>query len=435
MNKKHIFILSLLALPLLLTSCLKDQEDIFDDSASARVENYLANAKRVLTSAENGWVLNYYPDRNQSYGGYVYTLKFDNQNVTAGCELEPGTLITSTYTLDNEDGPVIAFDTYNDFLHYFATPSGSSGAGGYQAYDGDFIFIIMNISEDENTITLKGNRSGNIMYMHRLTGNGNDYIEAVSEVEELMNANEYGMRIGDTEVTVLKSNRRFTFSAEEDGNTVSVSAPFIVSPEGIVLYKPVTILGHEITGFKVSDTKEFEAMNDPSVVLYKVIFEMTKDDFLGTFNFEFESYFGGTDGGVVTIKEDPTRENGIIISDLFISGTNFQGYYDLDKNQIYLYDWQEFRWSSYYGALANLDADDDIAIDVRSDGSMVTEVWFGLDLFTDPNYANEAGWYDISVYAIFTKAGSKAPSRIRQNGTFEWQPKKAEGLKITKTRK
>ena len=45
MNKKNIFIYLLLALPLMLTSCLKDQEDLFSESASARTVKYLENAE------------------------------------------------------------------------------------------------------------------------------------------------------------------------------------------------------------------------------------------------------------------------------------------------------------------------------------------------------------------------------------------------------
>ena len=436
MKKSNLILFLFMALPtLLLTSCLKDQDDIFDDSASARVDKYLAKAKEVLTSSENGWILNYYPDRDQTYGGYVFTLKFNDQTVEVGAEIADDITetIESTYVLNNEDGPVIAFDTYNAFMHYFATPSGSSGAGGYEAYDGDFIFIIMGISEDENTITLKGNRSGNIMYMHRMEGDRTDYLETVAEVETLMKSNEYGLRIGDTEVTVMKSNRRFTFMAEEDGDIVSVSAPYIVTPNGFELYKPVTILGHEISGFKVSEGDEFEELNNPDIVLYKVIFFMSKDDFLGTFLFEFESYFGGTDGGVVTIAENPEEENGIVISNMFMDGLKLYGYYDMDKNQIYIYDMQDgITYSRYYGIFMNADADADITINVRSDGTMVTEDMFGILLFTDANYANQAGWYDISVYAVFTKTGTKATSRAYKASTSEWQPKVAGGLKLAK---
>ena len=82
MKKKNIILFLLMALPtLLLTSCLKDQEDLFTESASQRTTTYLAKAKKVLTSSENGWVLNYYPDREQSYGGTPFTMKFTDERL------------------------------------------------------------------------------------------------------------------------------------------------------------------------------------------------------------------------------------------------------------------------------------------------------------------------------------------------------------------
>ena len=141
MNKKSIFIFMLMALPtLLLTSCLKDQEDKFDEPAAIRMNNYLQNTADLLKGNPNGWVLNYFPDRDQYYGGYVYTLKFDEQDVEARSELaEPEQTFVSKYRLLNDDGPILSFDTYNEVLHFFATPS----AGAYEAYDGDFEFIIL----------------------------------------------------------------------------------------------------------------------------------------------------------------------------------------------------------------------------------------------------------------------------------------------------
>ncbi len=56
----------------LLQSCLKDQEDLFDNSASERLQMVLDNTKRILESSEDGWVLDYYPDRNLSYGGVFF---------------------------------------------------------------------------------------------------------------------------------------------------------------------------------------------------------------------------------------------------------------------------------------------------------------------------------------------------------------------------
>ena len=254
MNKKNIFIYFLLALPLLLTSCLKDQEDLFTDSASARTTKYLAEVQDVLTSAENGWLLNYYPDREQSYGGAVYTLRFDDEQVTVSSEIagDPNYTETSTYILNNEDGPVLMFDTYNQLMHYFATPSGSSGAGGYEAYDGDFIFIILDISEDKNTITLKGNRSGNIMYMHRMTESSSSYITKVLQTQETMPINYTFESEGET-VKVALSNGRANFSSE----SVDESTAYIYTSEGVEFYEPVVVNDVVIGGIKNNGEAEY----------------------------------------------------------------------------------------------------------------------------------------------------------------------------------
>lgn len=275
MNKKNIFIYLLLALPLLLTSCLKDQEDLFTDSASARSAKYLANVERVLTSAEHGWVLNYFPDREQSYGGYAYTLQFDEENVKVCFELADDVTqsITSTYSLTNEGGPVLAFDTYNDYMHYFATPTGSSGAGGYEAYDGDFIFIVMNISEDENTITLKGNRSGNVMYMHKLTQSVEDY---QSEMEEFKKNLVFDQAIGVIDgqayhLGIAADDRYMTITPvvgeDEEAEEEPIETPFCFDIDGFSFYEPVTIAGKEVKVFKYDEAEgTFTAQEDNSVV-------------------------------------------------------------------------------------------------------------------------------------------------------------------------
>lgn len=52
---KYTYIsLSLLLIPLLLASCLKDQEDIFEKPASERLEAAMKETHNILISAENG---------------------------------------------------------------------------------------------------------------------------------------------------------------------------------------------------------------------------------------------------------------------------------------------------------------------------------------------------------------------------------------------
>lgn len=256
---------------LLATSCLKDQDNLFDKSASLRVSEYLNNTKRVLTSSEYGWALDFFPDSKQRYGGYSFTLKFTDQTVEVCSEIADDitTTETSTYTLDNEDGPVIAFDTYNNIFHFFSTPGSGSGAGGYEAYGGDFIFIIMDISDDENTITLKGNRSGNILYMHRITESIVDYQQRLNNfannlVFDLATAEIDGQKYV---VNILADDRIIVIGKPGSGEYIEV--PFCFDSDGISLYKPVTIGEKEVRVFKYDEPNgAFVSQEDNSVVFY-----------------------------------------------------------------------------------------------------------------------------------------------------------------------
>lgn len=284
MNKKNILIYFFMMLPaLLLTSCLKDQEDLFDQSASKRMTEYLANAKKVLTSAENGWILNYIPDREQSYGGYVYTLKFDEQNVEAWTEIaeDPSVSIKSTYTLCNESGPAILFDTYNEYLHYFTTPSGSSGAGGYEAYDGDHLLMIMDISEDGNTIKFKGTRSGNIMYMHKLTEDPKAYIQKIYDSAESMIFSVFpGPDGSNLDLRVDNANRWVSFTNSKTEETVE--APYIVTVDGVEFLDSVEFDGAVLTGMKYDANKAaFTTVGDKNITFTAVVPPISEDLFGG----------------------------------------------------------------------------------------------------------------------------------------------------------
>ena len=271
--KKKILSFLLMMLPaVLLTSCLKDQDDLFSDSASQRTANYLDKARKVLVSSENGWVLDYFPHSEQSYGGYSYSLKFDDQNVTVCSEVADDVTksIKSTYILDNEDGPCISFDTYNEYLHYFATPTGASGPGGYEAYGGDYIFIILNISEDENTITLKGNRSGNIMYMHRLTESISDYQLKLADFTENLVFDKATAEIDSKKynIGIAAASRKITIAPETPAEgEETIEAPFCFDKDGLSFYEPVTIGGKEVRVFKYDENEAtFTAQEDNSVV-------------------------------------------------------------------------------------------------------------------------------------------------------------------------
>lgn len=254
--KKSNIILFLSAL-LVFTSCLFEQKDLFDRTPAERMDAFLNEYQTLLESADNGWMMEYYPDSDLSYGGYVYFLTFADGEVSAQFQLadDVSKAVTSLYKMTPDDGPVLSFDTYNSYIHYFATPS----AGDYQGYRGDTEFKIMGKSKDNSEIYLVGRKSGNPCTLIRNEDyNSTDYLKACNKIREELNYPSITMmefQVGDIVGETVSNgemvlNQHFYFEYPEDGaddseDEVLVEGDFLfcTTPEGLKLYEPVEIDG------------------------------------------------------------------------------------------------------------------------------------------------------------------------------------------------
>lgn len=245
MRLNKFFLTAVIALSAtMFSSCLKDQEDIFPEPSSNRLQATLEKCKEVLTSSEYGWAFDYYPDRHLAQGGYVFTVKFNDKQVTAGFELEPGKFETSYYKLTNDNGPILSFDTYNSVLHYFATPS----SGEYEAKDGDFEFLIMDIKDD--VIKLRGNRNGNYAYLHRLDRDAATYLEEIAAASGNIFHEELHGKIGSTDVNIAIEPGRGSryFEAQwKDKDDEYFGTCFVPTLTGIRFMEPVEVKGVSIS--------------------------------------------------------------------------------------------------------------------------------------------------------------------------------------------
>lgn len=250
--KKFRFFAAISAAIVALSSvgCSKFEEDVFEEPSAIRLEDTNNEVKKILTSGTGEWIFEAYPGKGQKYGGYTYTLKFTEEEVTAWFEFAPGESITSRYKMTKDNGPVISFDTYNEFLHYFATPSSSL----YQAYGGDFEFTVLEYGND--ALTLLGKRSGNHCFLRRVDAEvvAADYVAAVQELEDNFLVSMLDGKIGDLDVTgsVDIDNRRVYLNylgpdgddEDTDPDEEEVSVAFAFTDYGIRFYEPIQINGY-----------------------------------------------------------------------------------------------------------------------------------------------------------------------------------------------
>ncbi len=243
MKKIHILTALLFALPLLtLTSCLKDDSNVFDKSASTRMQEQLEKTRAVLRGAENGWIVDYYHGENQSYGGKTFIVKFDSLECTAMSELTGDKSATSFYKLTNDNGPVLTFDTYNEILHQLATPSQSA----YEGQLADFEMEVMSATAEK--VVLKGKKTNDYMYMYPLEGSATDYLHKVTAMSDsVIVATAFCELAGSDSILcdVDVDNRSITFKQD----TASTTVAYTYTDTGLRLYKDVKIGGKTLSTF------------------------------------------------------------------------------------------------------------------------------------------------------------------------------------------
>lgn len=115
---------------IILASCEDDQE-LFDSPADARAAEAIAQLRQELTAPENGWLIEYRPER--SSGMYYVLLRFrDDGQVIIQSDLgaEDGRYFrdTVTWRVDNSLGLELIFETYSMFSYLFEQEQATFGA-------------------------------------------------------------------------------------------------------------------------------------------------------------------------------------------------------------------------------------------------------------------------------------------------------------------
>ena len=281
--KMNKFAILALAVLMPLTSCLKDQADVFEEPSSTRMQSYLENVRKQLKSADKGWILSYYP--GSSYATSYFVLDFTDQQVTAVHQGDPNTSATSYYKLTTDDGAVLSFDTYNTVLHYYATPDPSH----YQARGGDFEFDIMDVSDDR--IVLLGKRSRNYCYLDKMTQSKDEFFKEVSEAEKHLDLVAFTGTVtgGAVEGYIDMTTHTLTIGRKDAEPSEMVSARYMVTKKGMHFNEPFTFQGVTFQDFEYD--AENEILSGSGIQFSKFVPEgyVSYKDFLGKYNFVYYS--------------------------------------------------------------------------------------------------------------------------------------------------
>lgn len=293
MKRTKLFaILFAAAILLPLTSCLKEQADVFEVPSSQRMQNFLEGVRKTLQEPKNGWALSYYP--GSSSATCYMAVKFEAQQVAVIGESAPAETVRSSYKLTTDDGAVLSFDTYNSVLHYYATADSEH----YQARGGDFEFDI--VKADSERIVLRGKRSRNFCYLDPLPDDKGaaEFLEEMVAAKDALSIVAFEGEITGGLVEGFLDGTSNTLSIGRKGaeSTELVSVRYMIVPGGtgatsaIHINEPFTFQGVTFQDFEYkedTDDSTKGTFTGSGITFQKVIPEgfVPYDYFIGKWTF------------------------------------------------------------------------------------------------------------------------------------------------------
>ena len=276
MKKKLFYIAGVCAVLAVQTSCSPQFEDLFDKSASERLQEAMDDAETVLTAADKGWAMGYFP--TTSARGYVLFAKFNADGTVTLTDYNNGGLAsTSTYSMNTSQGPVLNFDTYSEVLGHYTDPG--TWMGGSTGNSGDFEFVIFNVTEDE--VVLKGKKYHAKIVLRKITGDGAQetlwrqhfdaceamygklFARGVSPVLTVANNNQVDT-VYRFDNAISRAFEMYPYGSTNPEEMISLS--YIASATGIDLAEELTVSGKEVRSFRYDEaTMELISREDASV--------------------------------------------------------------------------------------------------------------------------------------------------------------------------
>jgi hypothetical protein len=247
-----------------LTSCRFEDEDYFDQPAAQRIESATEAIQQTLVSAPNGWVMQYFTGTDEIEGFNIFARFENSQKVTmAGNHkyLRDGnankyTEYASLYEILKEDGPVLAFNTWNDILTPLVDPVDPSSAPNSLVKDGegmkgDHNLVVLSYSPEE--VLLRGERHSARVRLVPCESTWEEYIDATSKLKSYIAnttiTNYYVVSGTDTLYFKNLRNGSFTYCERIDDPLFPSTVNCVFTPKGFRLHHQNSI-GENETKFQ-----------------------------------------------------------------------------------------------------------------------------------------------------------------------------------------
>ena len=178
MKKTILYALTALVV---LAGCSREEERLFDQSASERAQGAMTNAENILTGATNGWHMVYFANPEKKTSAHIQ-LQFNKNGQVSATQAKSAKNIVrdtaSVWAVVNDICPILTFNTYNNIMHTWADPQ-TNGLG----YEGDYEFLILEATPDR--VRLKGKKYGAYSVLYAMK-DGEDITTLTTQSETVL---------------------------------------------------------------------------------------------------------------------------------------------------------------------------------------------------------------------------------------------------------
>lgn len=236
---------------MVFTSCVKEEELLFEDSAAERLNAASELYCSRLMAQPNGWAMQLYPtyyDEAPYGSGYLVLINFKSDH-SAVASMD-NALTNHVYKSDvsawdviTDNGPVLTFNTYNEVIHTFAYPEDVPGTKDDETgkgMEGDYEFVIVDAPEDASYLMLKGKKRGtyNLLTPVEEGVNYEDYLKDVKNFQATMFSDKSPsfavLHNGDELMKFEKAGEGMPSIYPYDGDAVTQTSfnPFLITKRG-----------------------------------------------------------------------------------------------------------------------------------------------------------------------------------------------------------